>query len=63
MGTRGLLSQLPVGTHLNVDNFRIAPSDYIKKLGIYFDKHMPFEKHINKIGAKILNTIIYINRI
>ncbi len=62
-GTRGLLSQVPVGTHLRVDNVRIEPTDNIKNLGIYFDKHMAFEKHIDKISAGILNTIIYINRI
>ncbi len=62
VGTRGLLSQIPEGTHLNIDNVRIDPSDNIKNLGIYFDKHMTFEKHIDKIGARILNTIIYINR-
>ncbi len=61
VGTRGLLSEIPVGTHLRVDNVRIDPTDNFENLGTYFDKHLTFEKHIDKIGAKILNTILHIN--
>ncbi len=66
VGTRGLLSQIVVDTHLSVDNARIEPTDNIKNLGINFDKHMTFEKYIDKTSTKILNTVIhivYINRI
>ncbi len=63
VGTRGLLSEIPVGTHLSVDNVRIEPTDNIKKFRIYFGKHMMFEKHIDKTSTKILKTVIYINRI
>ncbi len=60
VGTRGLLSQILVDTHLSVDNARIEPTDNIKNLGIYFDKHMTFEKYIDKTSSKILNTVIHI---
>ncbi len=45
LGTKGLLPQISMGTHLSVDIVKIDPTDNIKNLDVYFDKHMTFEKH------------------
>ena len=63
IGSRGLISQIPPNTTLRVDGATIIPSSSLKNLGIYFDQHMTFDSHVNKISGKIFSTIIYINRI
>ena len=62
-GSRGLISQIPPNTILQVDDTTIVPSSSLKNLGIYFDQYMTFETHVNKISGKIFSTILYINRI
>ncbi len=63
LGSRGMTSQTPQNIHLQVDDSNIIPSTSLKNLGAYFDAHLTFDTHINKIRSKIFNTIIYINRI
>ncbi len=63
VGSRGLISQIPSNTTLQVDGATIVPSSSLKNLGIYFDQNMTFDSHVNKISGKIFSTIIYINRI
>ena len=62
-GSRGLISQIPPNTILQVDDTTINPSSSLKNLGTYFDQYMTFETHVNKISGKIFSTILYINRI
>ncbi len=63
VGTRGLLSQISADTHMLVDGNPIFPSNSIKNLGIYFDTHMNFDKHIKELSRKVYGLIMYINRI
>ncbi len=63
IGSSGLISQIPPNTCLQVDGNNIFPSNHLKNLGIYFDSHMTFDTHVNKIHKKIFSTILYINRI
>ncbi len=62
VGSKGVISQIPPNTCLQVDDTNILPSNSLKNLGIYFDSHMTFNTHVNKISKKILSTILYINR-
>ena len=63
VGSRGYISKIPPNTCLKVDGDEIAPSDTLKNLGIYFDKHMTFEKHMSNVTRKSFGTLIYVNRI
>ena len=62
VGSKGLISQIPPNTCLQVDDTNIFPSSSLKNLGVYFDSHMTFNTHVNKISKKIFSTILYINR-
>ena len=63
VGSRGLISQIPPNTSLQVDGTTLVPCCSLKNLGIYFDTHMTFDTHLSKIWGKIFSTIIFINRI
>ncbi len=63
IGSRGMTSQIPQNFNLQIDDSNINPSTSSKNLGVYFDTHLTFETHINKISSKIFSTIININRI
>ena len=63
IGTRGLLSQIPHDTRIQVDGTNIVPSNSLKNLGIHFDNYMQFDTHISEMSKKIFGTIMYINRI
>ncbi len=63
VGSRGLISQMPPNTTLQVDGTTIVPNSSLKNLGIYFDQNMTFDSHVNKMSGKIFTTIIYINGI
>ncbi len=50
VGSRGLISRIPPNTNFRVD-------------GVYFDSHMTFNSHVDKISGNIFNTLLYIKRI
>ncbi len=62
IGSRKMTSQIPQNIHLHVDDSNIIPSTSLKNLGVYFDVHLTFDTHINKISRKIFSIIMYINR-
>ena len=35
----------------------------VKNLGVYFDRYMSFEQHIDEIHKKVMGTLIYLNRV
>ena len=63
VGCRSFISQIPVDTCLRIEGDIITPKTFVKNLGIYFDTHLTFEKHIDITSRKVLSTIIHINRI
>ncbi len=63
IGTRGLLSKIPPNTHLKMNGNEIVPCSSLKNLGIYFDNHLLFDKHITEISEKVYGTIMQINRL
>ncbi len=63
IGNRNLLSRIPSNTVIRVNDNLIQPSQYVKNLGLYFDQHMVFDKHISQISRKTYGTLMYVNRI
>ncbi len=63
VGNGQLLSQVPINTIINCDGDIIYPSTHVKNLGVYIDKHLLFDVHINALTNKVMGTLIFINRI
>ncbi len=63
IGNKNMLSRIPGNTVIRVDDAVIQPSQHVKNLGLYFDQHMVFEKHISEITRKTFGTLIYVNRL
>ncbi len=63
VGTKGLLSHIPAGTHILADGNTIFPSHSIRNLGIHFDPHMTFDIHIKNLSRKVNGQLMYINKI
>ncbi len=63
IGNRNILSRIPGNTVIRVDDAVIQPNQHIMNLGLYFDQHMVFEKHISEITRKTFGTLMYVNRI
>ncbi len=47
-GYHQLLSRIPPNTTVNFDGNVIYPSKHVKNLGVYFDRQMLFDVHINE---------------
>lgn len=60
--SKGLVSQTPPNTCLQVADTKMLPSCSLKNLGVYFDSHITFNTHVNKMSKKIFSTILHINR-
>ena len=63
IGNRQLLSQIPPNTIIDCDGDIIYPSTHVKNLGVYIDKYMLFDVHINELTKKVMGTLMFINRI
>ena len=63
IGSRQNLARIPGDTIIRFGGSEIKPSEYVKNLGVYFDQHMTFEKHIDEMHKKTMGSLIYLNRI
>ncbi len=63
IGSRQLCSRIPEDVVVQFDGTSITPSTHVKNLGLYMDRYMTFETHINEISKKVMGMLIYINRI
>ncbi len=52
IGTRQLLSYIPFDIVIKIDRDTIIPSSHVKNLGLYIDRFMLFDKHINELSKK-----------
>ena len=57
------MSQIPPNTIIDCDGDIIHPSNYVKNLGVYIDKYMLFDVHINELTKKVMGILMFINRI
>ncbi len=63
IGSRQLCSRIPEDVMITFDGTNITPSTHVKNLGLYMDRFMSFDTHVNEINKKIMGMLIYINRI
>lgn len=63
IGNRQLLSQIPPNTTIDCDGNIIYPSSHVKNLGVFIDKYMLFDVHIDEVTKKVMGTLMFINRI
>ena len=63
IGSRQYISQIPENTVINFNGFAIEKSVNVKNLGVYFDKFLLFDGHIDAVCRKVNGTLIYLNRI
>lgn len=63
IGNRQLLAKIPSDTFINCDGVHIYPATHVKNLGVYFDRYMIFDEHIDKLNTKIMGILMFINRI
>ena len=54
IGNRQLLSNIPPNTTINFNGNIIHPSKQVKNLGVYFDRFMLFDTHINEVNKKAM---------
>lgn len=59
IGNRQHLSRIPANTVIKIDEDMITPSNHVKKLGLFIDQYMTFDKHSNELSKKVM----FINRI
>ncbi len=63
IGNRQLLSRIPNNTTIKLNGTTITPSNHVKNLGLYIDRYMSFDVHINELNKKIMGTLTYMNRL
>ena len=63
IGSRQLCSRIPEDVIMKFDGTSISPSSHVKNLGLYMDRYMSFETHVNEISKKVMGMLIYMNRI
>ena len=63
IGSRQNIAKIPKDITVRFDNKDISPSLYVKNLGVYFDRFMTFEHHIDETYKKTMGTLMYLNRI
>ncbi len=61
IATRHLLSKISTYVKIELQDDIIEPVTKSKNLGVFFDRYMTFDKHINEIHRKVMGTLIYIN--
>ncbi len=63
IGNSQLLSNIPPNATINVNGNIIYPSKHVKNLGVYIDRFMLFDVHINDLNKKAIGILMYISRI
>ncbi len=63
IGNRQLLSRLPPETFIDCDSVQIHPSTHVKNLGVYFDKYMIFDVHIDELNKKVMGVLMFLNKV
>ena len=63
IGSRQLISRIPLDIRILFGETPITPSHSVKNLGIYMDQYMLFDQHINFIIKKTNGILMFLNRI
>ncbi len=62
IGNHQLLSRISPNTTVNFDGNVIYPSKHVKNLGVYFDRQMLFDVHINELNKKVMSILMFLCR-
>ncbi len=57
------LSHFPSNIVIKIDRDTIILSNLVKNLGVYIDRLVFFDKHINELSKNVVGTLMFINRI
>lgn len=63
VGSRQNIASLPDNLYINFDGTEIIPSLSVKNLGVYMDRFMTFDVHIEEMRKKVMGILMYLNRI
>ena len=63
IGSRQNIASIPDDLCLNFDGAEITPSLSVKNLGIYMDRFMTFDVHVDEMRKKVMGILMYLNRI
>ena len=63
IGSWYYINQIKDDITINFNGNQLKPMDSVKNLGIYFDRFMSFDSHIDYIHKKVMGVLIYLNRI
>ena len=63
IGSHHYISKIPVDTAIKFGDSYIVPSTQVKNLGLYIDRHMSFNIHVDEIRKKVMGILFYLNRI
>ncbi len=56
-----LICITPPNTTIIFNGNIIHPSKHVKNLGIYFNRYMIFDTHINELNKKVMGNLMYIS--
>ena len=63
IGSRHNIAGIPNNITISFDGNSITPSLNVKNLGIYIDRYMTFDIHIDNLHKKVMGILMYLNRI
>ena len=63
IGSWYFINQINDDISINFEGNEIKPMDNVKNLGIYFDRFLSFDHHIDYVYNKVIGVLIYLNRI
>ena len=63
IGSRQLISSIPVEIELHFGEAIIKPVSSVKNLGLYMDQYLLYDVHINYITRKVNGILMFLNRI
>lgn len=63
IGTRQLISKIPINTKIRLHDSTIQPTTHVKNLGVYIDRYMAFDIHISEIHKKVMGILMFLNRV
>ena len=63
IGSLYYINQIDDDIRINFDENQLKPRCSVKNLGVYFDRYMSFESHIDHVYKKVMGVLLYLNRI
>ena len=63
IGSRQYISEIGENVCINFNGNIVKPKKEVKNLGVFFDRCMSFDLHIDNIYRKVMGTLIYLNRV